>query len=135
MTLTVWQFLLAIGLPSALISGAVGLFFWRLQRKISKRDEEQAAKEEKREELEAQREEARQKNELITIRGINAAIALGEATARAVQRIPDAHCNGDMHAALEYAQEIKHEQKNFLAEQGIKAIYGETATRPKKSKK
>lgn len=138
MTLTVWQFLLAIGLPSAIISGAVGFFFWRLQRKIQNRDAEQAKKETEREEREAQREEARQKNELITIKGINAAIALGEATARAVQRIPDAHCNGDMHAALEYAQQIKHEQKNFLAEQGIKAIYGDEqphTTHRKKTKK
>ena len=51
-----------------------------------------------------------------------AAIALGEATAKAVQRIPDAHCNGDMHAALEYAGKIKHSQKEFLAAQGIHAI-------------
>ena len=51
-----------------------------------------------------------------------AAIALGEATAKAVQRIPDAHCNGDMHAALEYAGQIKHNQKEFLAAQGIHAI-------------
>lgn len=51
-----------------------------------------------------------------------AAIALGEATAKAVQRIPDAHCNGDMHTALEYAGKIKHSQKEFLAAQGIHAI-------------
>ena len=51
-----------------------------------------------------------------------AAIALGEATAKAVQRIPDAHCNGDMHEALEYAGRIKHSQKEFLAAQGIHAI-------------
>ena len=40
MTLTVWQFALAIGLPSAFTGGLVGLFFWRLQRKIEKRDAE-----------------------------------------------------------------------------------------------
>ena len=51
-----------------------------------------------------------------------AAIALAEATAKAVQRIPDAHCNGDMHEALEYAGRIKHSQKEFLAAQGIHAI-------------
>ena len=51
-----------------------------------------------------------------------AAIALAEATAKAVQRIPDAHCNGDMHEALEYAGRIKHRQKEFLAAQGIHAI-------------
>ena len=51
-----------------------------------------------------------------------AAIALAEATAKAVQRIPDAHCNGDMHAALEYSGNVKHSQKEFLAQQGIHAI-------------
>ena len=44
------------------------------------------------------------------------------ATARAVQRIPDAHCNGDMHAAIDYAAKIKHAQKDFLTSQGIHAI-------------
>lgn len=57
------------------------------------------------------------------VNGVNASIALGEATARAVQRIPDAHCNGDMHAALTYAAKVKHEQKEFLASQGIHAIW------------
>ena len=52
----------------------------------------------------------------------NAAIALAEATAKAVQRIPDAKCNGDMHAALDYAAKIKHAQKDFLTSQGIHAI-------------
>ena len=51
-----------------------------------------------------------------------AAIALGEATAKAVQRIPDAHCNGDMHAALDYAAEVKHKQRDFVAKRGISAI-------------
>jgi predicted extracellular nuclease len=57
------------------------------------------------------------------VQSTGAAIALGEATARAVQRIPDAHCNGDMHAALNYASEMKHQQKDFLAKQGIRAIW------------
>ena len=57
------------------------------------------------------------------IKGSWAAIALGEATAKAVQKIPDAHCNGDMHAALEYASEVKHDQKEFLAAQGIHAVF------------
>lgn len=135
MTLTVWQFVLAIGLPSALTGGLVGLFFWNLQRKITKRDAEAAEKEARREEAEAQREEARKKNELNTIHAIGAAIALGEATARAVQRIPDAHCNGDMHAALDYAQRVKHELKDFLTEQGVQAIYVDTPTSTRKRSK
>ena len=30
---------------------------------------------------------------------------------------------GRLEAALEYARKIKHEQKDFLTEQGIKALY------------
>ena len=136
MTINLWELLLLIGLPSAVTGGLVGLFFWNLQRKITKREAEAAEKEARREEIEAQREEARKRNELNTIHAIGAAIALGEATARAVQRIPDAHCNGDMHAALDYAQRVKHELKDFLTEQGVQAIYTDPpATSRKKSKK
>ena len=48
--------------------------------------------------------------------------ALGEATAKAVQRIPDAHCNGDMHAALDYASKVKHAQREVVSRCGIKSI-------------
>ena len=59
---------------------------------------------------------------VLIVQGTNAAIALGEATARAVQRIPDAHCNGDMHDALDYAADIKHKQKDFLTRQGVSSL-------------
>lgn len=48
---------------------------------------------------------------------------LAEATARAVQRIPDAHCNGDMTKALEEAAYFQKEEKDFLMDQGIKHIF------------
>ena len=35
----------------------------------------------------------------------------------------NAKCNGDMHAALDYAAKVKHDQKEFLAKQGIHALY------------
>ena len=98
----------AFGIPTAF----TGFCVWRLERKIAKREK-----------LEEEREKAREQNELFLIKGTSAALALGEATARAVQRIPDAHCNGDMHAALEYATTVKHEQKDFLTKQGIHALY------------
>ena len=50
---------------------------------------------------------------------------LATATAKAVQRIPDAHCNGDMTEALRRASEIQNEEKEFLLDQGIKHIFGE----------
>ena len=60
---------------------------------------------------------------VLLVQSTNAAISLGEATARAVQRIPDAHCNGDMHRALEYAADIKHRQKDFLTSLGVHALH------------
>ena len=102
-------------LPSAMI----GFCFWLLQRSIKKRDEKKEAEEKNRRAEEKKREHLREKQELFMIQGINAAIALGEATAKAVQRIPDAHCNGDMHAALDYAAKVKHELKDFFMEQGV----------------
>ena len=42
-----------------------------------------------------EKEKARQRYEVYMIKGIMASNTLSEATARAVQRIPDAHCNGD----------------------------------------
>ena len=76
-------------------------------------------------EREEEAEQRKDQEELIVllIQGNWAAIALGEATARAVQRIPDANCNGDMHAALDYAAKVKHDQKDFLTRQGIESIY------------
>ncbi|MCI8713107.1 MAG: serine/threonine protein kinase [Ruminococcus sp.] len=100
--------ILAMSIPSAI----TGFCFWLLERRIDRREKEQDKK-----------DEARRKNEVIIIESVNAAIALGEATARAVQRIPDANCNGDMHGALEYATSIKHKHKNFITEQGIDALY------------
>ena len=37
-----------------------------------------------------------------------------EAIAKAVQRIPDAHCNGDMTSALAEAARFQKEEKDFL---------------------
>lgn len=103
-----WTIIAAMGIPS----GITGFCFWLLERKLGKLEK-------KRE----KREAVREKQEYLMVKGIGAAIALGEATAEAVARIPDAHCNGDMHAALEYARNAKHEQKDFLTQQGIEAIF------------
>lgn len=111
-TLNFWQFIAAFIAAMGIPSAVMGLIIWQLERKIAKREsnaEEQA--------------KAQEDLFLLLIQSTAAAIALGEATAKAVQRIPDAHCNGDMHAALNYAAEIKHKQKAFLAAQGIHALH------------
>lgn len=143
--MTVGEIAAICGIPSALTVAIVGFFVWLLERSIVKREtarkEEEARRETVRKEEEARREKAREaedakleaervkqensrKNfEKNLLASTNAALAVSEATARAVQRIPDAHCNGDMHAALNYAAKIKHEQRDFLAAQGIDNIF------------
>lgn len=132
--MTAGQIAALCGIPSALTVGIVGFLFWLLEHKIAKKEAARVAREEKlatiREKQEQKLERERQnrdenrrefeKNLLLTS---NAALALGEATARAVQRIPDAHCNGDMREALDFAKKTKHEQRDFLAAQGIENIF------------
>ncbi len=108
MTVDISTLILAMSIPSAV----TGFCFWLMERRIEKREKERERK-----------EAIREKSEILTVKGIGAAIALGEATAEAVSRIPDTHCNGDMHKALEYARSVKHEQKDFFVEQGIHEIY------------
>lgn len=85
---------------------------------VAARDRRNAKKER---EAEAKQRKDQEELVVLLIQGNWAAIALGEATARAVQRIPDAHCNGDMKDALKYAADVKHKQKEFLAKQGVHA--------------
>ena len=121
-TLDVSQIIVAFFAAMCIPSAITGFIVWNFERKITKRDREKDAQEEARQQAMREHEQAREAFELMIVEGTSAAIALGEATARAVQRIPDAHCNGDMHKALEYATEIKHRQKRFLSQQGIKAL-------------
>ena len=101
---------MAMGIPSAL----TGLLVWWLKRYIDIRDKKAEEREKNTEAL-----------MLIIMRNSRATNVLAEATARAVQRIPDAHCNGDMTAALELAAKIQKEEKDFMFDQGIKHIFGD----------
>lgn len=103
-----WLVLAAIGAPAAV----TGFFIRRLERRLERRDKDRATQEANREKL-----------DLVLLTATTAAIALGEATAKAVQRIPDAHCNGDMHEALEYATKVKHQQKEFMTALGVHALH------------
>lgn len=103
--LSVGGLAMLLGLPTAITA----FCSWLLQRRITKHD---AALE--------KRDKAREKNEVLLIRSTGAAIALGEATAEALK---NGHCNGEMEAALEYARKVKHEQKDFLTEQSVAALY------------
>lgn len=102
-------FIAAMGVPSAI----TGFLFWWLKRSIDKREK---------------KSEEREKNTetmmLMIMQTGRATNVLAEATAKAVQRIPDAHCNGDMTEALKRAAEIQKEEQQFLINQGIQHIFG-----------
>ncbi len=106
------ELILAIGIPSAVFSAALGFCVWLVKRWLVKQEQK-----------DDERERNREKFDVELVRSSMAAIALGEATAKAVQRIPDAHCNGDMTRALNYAAGVKHSQKDFLMELGIHALH------------
>ncbi|NCC17216.1 MAG: serine/threonine protein kinase [Clostridia bacterium] len=95
---------------------------WLIQRSITKRDKVVEKREAARSEATEKREKEREDMEYNLLTAVNASIALGEATAKAVQRIPDAHCNGDMTKALEYTTEVKHDLKNFLNRKAVEKI-------------
>lgn len=103
----VGAFLAAMSIPSAVM----GLIVWALKKRIDAREKEQEEK-----------SKAQQKLMVLLVQSTRASIALGEATAHAMQR---GHTNGDMEAALKYASDVKHSQKDFLAEQGIHNIFDE----------
>jgi hypothetical protein len=81
---------------------------WRLQRTIIKNETERET-----------RDKDREKLQVLTLRGVNASLALGEATACAIR---DGHCNGEVTRALETARRTKDEQKLFLEEQAVKNL-------------
>lgn len=103
-------FVVAMGIPSAV----TGLLVWWLKRHIDKRD--------------AKRDEQEKNTEkmiLLIAQNSRATYTVAKATAKAVQRIPDARCNGDMVSALEQADKYQLEEQQFLIDQGVKRIFGE----------
>ena len=87
--------------------------FLFLEQERVKRQEELDKKEKNREQLQYK-----------MLKAIDGSLALSEAIAKAVQRIPDAKCNGDMHSALDYEKNAKHDLENFLNMQAVDHITG-----------
>ena len=104
------NFLILMGIPTTI----TGLLVWFLKRHIDKNEKKREDREHNTEQL-----------MLLIMQTSRATNILAEATAKAVQRIPDAHCNGDMTRALEEATKIQNEEKDFLLDQGIKHIFGD----------
>lgn len=102
------ELLITWGVPSAV----TGFLFWLIKKEINKN--------------EAKREEREKNTEKLMLMIMNTSRStniLAEATARAVQRIPDAKCNGDMTSALELSAKYQKEEKDFLINCGIKHIF------------
>lgn len=101
-------------------SGLVGgILLALLRRWITKRDNAR----EEREKARAEKDEKIENLMLLMMNENRATYILVRATAKAVQRIPDAKCNGDMKEALEKAEECQREEKTFLVNQGIEHIF------------
>ena len=110
------QILLSAGIPSAV----TGFLVWYIKKLIEKRDDEAVKREEARQKLIDEREEQRFKFEELAFKKADASLELAIATAKAIQRMPDATCNGDMHAALAKAEKIKSESEDFFRNSMIK---------------
>lgn len=106
---SVWTILAAVGLPSAVVAGVVGLLFRRLEKRL---DEEKRAREEQ--------EQARKTYEGFQVHALTAVMKLSEANAIALQ---NGKCNGETHKALDYLTEVRHEQRDFLIKQGLDHIF------------
>ena len=108
MELTIAQLIAVFGIPSAI----TGIGIWWFKRRIEKNE---AKAKEHEENLEALVLMMMQTSRANTV-GITA-------IAKAVQRIPDAKCNGDMTAALAQMEEIQRKEQQFVLDKGIKYLF------------
>nr|WP_208728616.1 serine/threonine protein kinase [Coprococcus catus] len=109
---------IAAGVPSAIVA----FCFWMLERRIQERAETEKSERARRQKEQDIKEENREKLQYMMLKALDGSLCLSEATAKAVQRIPDAKCNGDMHKALDYELDAKHDLENFLTRQGVNHI-------------
>lgn len=108
METTIAQLIAVFGIPSAI----TGLGVWWFKRRVE-------ASEKKSQEQQANIEAL-----ILMIVQSSKANQIGiQAIARAVQRIPDAQCNGDMTAALAEMEKIQQQEKQFLISKGIKYLF------------
>ena len=95
----------------AIPSSITGLFVWWVKKKLDQQEERQLEREKNQEQL------------MVMMMNSTKANSIGiQAVARAVQRIPDAHANGDIDSAIEEMDKLQKEENNFLTEQGVKHI-------------
>ena len=108
MELTIAQLIALFGIPSAI----TGLGIWWFKRRVEQSEKKSQEQQENIEALIMMIVQSSKANQI----GI-------QAIARAVQRIPDAKCNGDMTAALAEMEKIQAQEKQFLISKGIKYLF------------
>lgn len=100
--------LAVFGIPSAI----TGLGVWWFKRRVEQNEKKAQERESNLEALVLMMMQSTRANNV----GITA-------IAKAVQRIPDAHCNGDMTEALRKMNEVAEKEKQFLIDKGVKYIF------------
>ena len=105
---TIIQLILLFGIPTAI----TGLGSFLIKRRVERGEAEAKEREQNLESL-----------VLMMIQSSRANSVGITAIARAVQRIPDAHCNGDMTAALEEMEKIQNKEQQFITDKGIKYLF------------
>lgn len=108
------EFILAVLAMASIPSAIVAFLFRRSEKKMEQR--------------EAKREEREKKIEKMFILNAQAGRAtyiIAKATAVAVQRNPDFHCNGDMTSALEQSEKVQKEYQEFLMDNGVQHVFHE----------
>ena len=109
--MSIWAILTAVGVPAAIAAAVIGFCVRRFEKKIDDANKAREA-----------HEKARKNFELFEVQTLLATVSLCEANAIALQ---NGKCNGETHAALEYLQRVKHQQKDFLIQQGVENIFKE----------
>lgn len=102
------ELLVLFGIPSAI----TGIGIWWIKRRIEKNEKKAKEHEENIETL------------ILMMMQTTRANTVGiTAIARAIQRIPDAQCNGDMTAALEEMESIQKKEQQFIIDKGVKYLF------------
>ena len=108
MELTIAQLIAVFGIPTAI----TGIAVWLMKRRIEKN------------EAKAKEHESNLESLVLMMMQTTRANTVGiTAIAKAVQRIPDAHCNGDMTEALAEMEAIQKKEQQFIIDKGIKYIF------------
>ena len=108
MEITIAQLIAVFGIPAAI----TGFGIWWIKRRIEKN------------EAKSKEHEANLEALVLMMMSSTRANTVGiTAIAKAVQRIPDAHCNGDMTAALEQMENIQKKEQQFIIDKGVKYLF------------